>query len=159
MFGESDLAFQMITRPDFPSYGHWIERGAPSLFEDFSRDDQKINSLNHHFFGDISGWFIKYIGGIRLNPYGENVNEVNICPDFIKKLTWAKAFHIAPSGRIDTAWKNDNGKIELKVNIPKNMTGKVVAPRGYTLDDGLSEKQLKGGECNLIVFQLRTMIT
>jgi alpha-L-rhamnosidase len=158
MFGESDLAFEMITRRDFPSYGHWIERGATSLFEDFSRDEEKINSLNHHFYGDISGWFIKYIGGIRLNPYGENVNEANICPAFIKKLTWAKAFHIAPSGRIDTAWKNDNGKIELKVNAPKTMTGKVIAPMGYVFYDGVSEKPLGEEGCYLIVSDRKSVV-
>ena len=33
--GEVDLAYNMIVRPDYPSYGNWVKRGATTLWEGF----------------------------------------------------------------------------------------------------------------------------
>lgn len=54
--GYADLALKMIIRPDFPSFGNWIIKGATTLWEDFRRDGDVIHSRNHHFWGDISAW-------------------------------------------------------------------------------------------------------
>lgn len=76
-FGYSDLAFSMITRPDYPSYGNWIARGATTLWELFQPEgSDRIGSLNHHFWGDISSWFTQALSGIRMAPHGEP-NEVD----------------------------------------------------------------------------------
>lgn len=71
-FGYSDLAFSMITRPDYPSYGNWIARGATTLWEVFQPEgSDRIGSLNHHFWGDISSWFTQALSGIRMAPHGD----------------------------------------------------------------------------------------
>lgn len=151
MFGESDLAYEIITRPDFPSYGYWLKKGATTLFEAFQKIDggvedlkgSKVSSLNHHMFGDISAWFIKRIAGIMLNPHGNDINEVNICPSFVGKLDFAEAFHIAPSGEIRSKWERKGNEIILQVIVPENMTGRVVLPSGYYFDDATAEKNIK----------------
>lgn len=38
-FGEPDLAFKLITRSDYPSYGNFVERGLTALPEDFLREE------------------------------------------------------------------------------------------------------------------------
>ena len=141
-FGHSDLAFNMITRPDFPSYGYWVALGATSLWEDFGRDDGLIGSLNHHFWGDISGWFIKNLAGIRLNPSKVNVNEVEIKPSFIPQLQNASGYHIAPAGKISVAWRRlAGGEIELKLEIPENISAKLITNEyfldGASVTDGI----------------------
>ena len=83
-FGYSDLAFKMITREDYPSYGNWVKRGATTLRENFLPDN--VASMNHHFWGDVSAWFIKCVAGIRPNPSKHNVNELKIAPSFIEKM-------------------------------------------------------------------------
>jgi alpha-L-rhamnosidase len=144
-FGESDLAFNLITQTTFPSYGNWIARGATSLWEDFQPVGGSVSSHNHHFFGDISGWFIKCIAGINLNPYNNNVDEVNITPKFIKKLNFAKGFHIAPSGKIEVEWKRKLDAIVLIVSIPEMVSGKIMLENNYTFEDGLSTIIAKTG--------------
>lgn len=145
-FGKSELAYRMITRPDYPSYGNWIERGATSLWEDFQPEGSKALSRNHHFFGDISSWFIQCIAGIHLNPHRTNINEVNIKPSFIQALDYAKAFHIAPAGKISVTWKRDVGYITLILELPKEMTGRIILPNGYVFeDDSLNTKSVKSG--------------
>jgi len=140
-FGKSDLAFKMITQPTYPSYGNWIARGATSLWEDFQPEGGSVASLNHHFFGDISGWFIQCIAGIRYNPDGRNHNELNIMPSFIETLNFAEAFHVAPAGKIKVRWERIDGGITLNVVKPGDYTGQVILPDGWTFAKNGSNSQ------------------
>lgn len=98
-FGRSDLAFQMITRPDFPSYGDWVRRGATTLWENFFPEGEQPSSMNHHFWGDISGWFIQALAGIRVNPKGRSVSEIDLRPSFIPQLSYAEGFPYCSCGK------------------------------------------------------------
>ncbi|MDF2686689.1 MAG: putative alpha-L-rhamnosidase, partial [Clostridia bacterium] len=151
VFGKSDLAFDMITTPNFPSYGNWIVRGATSLWEDFQPEGGSVASLNHHFFGDISSWFIKTITGINLNPYKNNVNEILIAPKFIEKLNHASAYHSAPAGDIKVSWqRSDDKKIILNISVPKEISGKIKLENSHIFEDGLSYKDAYTGTYTLL---------
>lgn len=145
-FGYSDLAFSMITRPDYPSYGNWIARGATTLWELFQPEgSDRIGSLNHHFWGDISSWFTQALSGIRMAPHGEP-NEADFRPSFISRLTHAEAFHIAPAGRIASAWERDEDDvIVLTVELPSTMHGVIRLESGYVFEDGLAYKAAESG--------------
>lgn len=142
-FGYADLAYKMIARDDYPSYGNWIKRGATALWENFLPD--RVASMNHQFWGDISAWFIKCIAGIQLNPTAKNVNEVVIHPTFITALDDASAFHNAPAGKISSAWVRKGNEIELIVDIPDGMTAVAVLDNGYKFADGATEKAVITG--------------
>ena len=148
-FDRADLAYEMITRPDYPSYGHWITRGATCLWEDFHPIGGQVNSMDHHFFGDISSWFIQSDGGIVLNPEGGDCTHLNIAPHFIAKLDHAEAFHLAPAGRIESGWRRDGGEILLTVSVPEGMHGSILAPKGWLLPQGLGVLPLASGEYRL----------
>ncbi len=120
-YGESDLAYKMICRPEWPSYGNFIERGYTSLPENFVIDEKDIHSLNHHFFGDISNWFISCVAGLRYNPTGTDGNSVLIKPSFISNLDFAKASFESPYGLISVEWKRIDGEITVSVHKPKDV--------------------------------------
>ena len=143
-FGYSDLAFKMITREDFPSYGNWIMRGATTLWETFYKEGAA--SMNHHFWGDISAWFIKCIAGIKLNPEKNNVNKVEISPTFIDALDYATGYHIAPTGEIVSTWRRDENGVVLSLSIPSGMDATVILPCGYAFEGGLTSYQASSGE-------------
>lgn len=124
-FGYSDLAFKMITRPDYPSYGNWVERGATTLWENF--DPDFVDSPNHHFWGDISAWFIKVLGGIQVNPTKNNPNDLIIKPHFIDSLDFVKASHVLPQGEVSVRWTRKGKNIEVVIKIPQNITAKFIA--------------------------------
>lgn len=121
--GYGDLAYHMITRPDFPSYGNWIARGATSLWERFFQEDCTEVSLNHHMWGDISNWFIKWLAGIHLNPNCNNIQEVEIRPIFPKQLQSATGWHESPSGKIEVNWFKTDDMAEVQIEIPEDMSG------------------------------------
>lgn len=149
-YGHCDLAYKMITTPEYPSYGNLLVRGATSLWEQFYETDDGVSSMNHHFWGDISSWFIQYLAGIRLNPTRKDVNSVNIAPCFVSELNHAEGFHIAPAGKITSSWVRDGEKIILTVTVPEKMTGRIDLEPGFLFNDGYSTKNLSSDTYTIV---------
>lgn len=149
--GYADLAYHMITRQEFPSYGNWIQRGATTLWELFSLDDTAKGSLNHHFWGDVSAWFYTYLAGIKINPNKESVKEVNISPCFVKKLDYVKASHYLSSGKLMVEWQRKEDRLFLHIDCPKSVKGKIILNDGYVFDNETFSKSISSGE--YIIFE------
>lgn len=143
-FGYAELAYDMITRPEFPSYGNLLTRGATTLWEVFQPEGGWYASFNHHFWGDISHWFIRHLAGICYNPR-RGGSEVDICPKFVRQLDWAHGFHISPEGRIDSQWKRESDGISLTLKVPENLNGWIRLESGYSFEDGTHIKPVKSG--------------
>lgn len=156
-FGRSDLAFDMIVRPDFPSYGNWVARGATALWEDHRVEGDTVNSRNHHFWGDISSWFIQALAGIQYDPQCTGQPQADICPAFIPQLTHAEGFYLSPVGKIYAAWLREaDGGITLTVELPEDITGYIRLESGYTFTDGLAFCPAKSG-CYRILSHRKTV--
>lgn len=126
-FGQTELALKMIVGPEYPSYGNWLQHGATSLWEDF-RVEGMTFSRNHHFWGDISSWFIQYLAGIRVNPTCRDINHVDIAPCFVESLDYAEAYHIMPAGKVSSSWRREDGKCILTVEVPEGVHGEIRLP-------------------------------
>lgn len=130
-FGKTELAVSMISCKDAPSYGNWVVGGETTLAEVFNREGENVASRNHHFFGDISAFFIKRLGGIVINPTGFDADEVLISPFFADNLSFVKAFHITPAGKIITEWVRKDDTTVLEVTIPEGCKAKLSLNDGY----------------------------
>lgn len=132
--GESELAYKMITRTDFPAYGEWAAKGLTTLCENFREINGGLcDSLNHHFWGDISNWFISAVAGIRYNPHG--VGGMDIRPAFIESLSYAEGWHIAPEGEIRCRWERTDAGVTLQLTVPDGLNGNIILPQGYVFED------------------------
>ncbi|MBR4073504.1 MAG: hypothetical protein IKK24_06130, partial [Clostridia bacterium] len=146
-WGKADLAFDMITRTDFPSYGNWIARGATTLWERFWAEDEKPYSMNHHFWGDVSAWFYSYLAGIKINPTGKDVNNIDVSPCFVEKLNYAKAETRCQGGKISVEWHRTEKGIELNVDIPPNIYGEIKLPKNLCFaDTNTQSRPIKTGK-------------
>lgn len=143
-FGHSELAFSMITKPDYPSYGNWIERGATTLWEEFQPEGGPVHSKNHHFWGDVSHWFLRWVAGIH---YGraKGRGTLTIRPAFLSQLRWAEGWHRAPEGEIRVRWERAGSEILLHLTVPDGLAGNIVLSEGATFEDGANEKLAKSG--------------
>ena len=110
------------------------------MFEDFNSPDKSPQSKNHHFFGDISSWFFKYISGVKINPCERNVKEVEISPNFIESLDHAEGYQNHLGGKIATEWKRQENEINLKVTIPEGCYGFLKLPVGYVITDNRNRR-------------------
>ena len=148
--GYGELTYEMIVRPDFPSYGQWLEGDATTLREWVWPEDR--DSLNHHFRGDISHWFIRRLAGIHYNPR-RNGKELDIKPDFIKQLDFASGWHLAPEGKISVNWTRNEEGVLLEIEAPAGLSGRIILPKGYVFAaDGMAYRPLWSGS-----YQVRKM--
>ena len=155
-FGRADLAYKMIARHDYPSFGNWVKRGFTALAENFHPEGEFPDSLNHHCFGDISAIFIEYFVGIKVNPYGDDCREVNIEPCFVTALNSAMAFYETVEGRVSVKWERTSVGIKLTVEKPMGVYGEMKLPDGFIFEDnGLTYKKLQEGVFNII--DIKTM--
>ena len=122
-YGYADLAWKAITRTDEKSYGYMAERDWNTLWEKivhapkdmrfkYSRKS-RCTSYNHHFWGDVSAFFIRYACGINVNPYGDDPSEVLVAPKFVSELGFAEAEYCRGSTRVSVRWERRDGKIFL----------------------------------------------
>lgn len=149
--GKAELAYELITRPDYPSYGNFVTRGLTALPEDFLREGQRPNSLNHHFFGDISAWFIEYIAGIRVNPAGNDCREVRVTPNFIARLDFAEGHYDTVGGKVAVRWERDGSDIALTVECADGVHGEIRLPNGCRFKQSqLSFAELESGRYEIV---------
>ena len=150
-FGYTDLAHKILVDPTYPSYGQWVARGETALCEDFNRYDQQISSLNHHFWGSISAWFIDCIAGIRFNPEADDLCRVDFAPHFVTGMEHASGYHVCPNGRIEAAWqRSGENTIELTLTVPDGMQGRLMLEKNWVeAESGLSVLKAKTGTYHL----------
>lgn len=134
--GNTDLALEMITKKNAPSYRDMIDRGGTALFESLTPNGMQ-ESQNHHFYGDIINLFITKLAGININPHMTDIYEVCIAPHINKKMSFAEGCYKSDGNAIEVKWEKDKDKVKLSVNI----TGKYYG----TLDFGGKIHQLKEG--------------
>ena len=120
--GHAELAYALLTRTDYPSWGHWLEQGATTLWEDWPGQA----SRNHIMFGDISAWMYQYLAGIA--PQSPGFKEILIHPRVVGDLTEAAAEHRSPYGLIRSAWRQTDGNFVLEATIPPNTSARIILP-------------------------------
>lgn len=137
--GDSDLAYKMITRTDCPSYGIWTEKyKMVSLPEGFVPEyNGELTSLNHHFMGHISTYFITNIAGLNINPYLDNHLFLRVAPTFVSSLDHAEAFFETEKGKIEVKWERIGEKIKLSVTSPDEVTGEIILPEGFEFESNI----------------------
>lgn len=117
--GHVDLAYEMLTQRDYPSFGWQIAQGATTLWEQWSFAGG-MNSHDHAMFAGIGTSFYTRLGGIRALSPGYGRIAVEPCvPD---GLEWAEASLDTVKGRIVSSWRKEGGRLHLAVELPAQTT-------------------------------------
>jgi alpha-L-rhamnosidase len=141
--GRNDVAYRLLHNETFPSWGFTIRNGATSIWERWDGwtpekgfQDPGMNSFAHYSFGAVYQWMVENIGGIRND--GPGYRTIVIAPHPGGKLTSARVSYRSVAGPITTAWKIEDGRISLAVNIPANTTARIHLPgvAGTVLESG-----------------------
>ena len=126
--GRSDVIFDMNSRTDVPGYGYQLQKGATALTESWQALPTVSN--NHLMLGHLMEWFYSGLGGIRQSDNSIAFRNIEIKPEPVGNLTWAKANYQSPYGLISSAWQKQNNTFELSVEIPVNTSATVFLPAG-----------------------------
>ncbi len=141
-FGQAQLAYEMITGTKYPAYGYFARRGDTTLPEQIQPDERRrMLSGNHHFLGDVAGWYIQWPGGIHI----KNSRKIFVKPCFIPGLEHVKASHRLPVGEVRVAWQREENGILLEAEWPKEVSCDLELEPGYMFA-GASNSWLAGGD-------------
>ena len=117
--GEIDTALKILKAPTPPSYIQWIDEGDTALCEGFY-EFEGLSSHNHHFWGNISAFFMEQICGIKARG-----DRIDIEPHFPKSISCAKASFDSVFGKVSVKWKREKEKIIFELNCPDEAKGKI----------------------------------
>jgi alpha-L-rhamnosidase len=131
--GRNDLAYQLLTKTTYPSWGYSIVNGATTIWERWNSytketglGDVGMNSFNHYAYGSVVEWLFTTVLGIEIGEPG--FSKVVIKPQPGAPLTWARGHYDSIQGRIASDWKMEGNRLTLNVTIPPNTSAEVHVP-------------------------------
>ncbi|TAE74753.1 MAG: hypothetical protein EAZ65_02735 [Verrucomicrobia bacterium] len=122
--GRDDLILGIYQKRDHPGWGYMIEQGATTLWEQWNGHWSQIHSC----FTSADNWLYQGLAGIRPDPAKPGFKNVIIKPAVVGDITWVKAHHDGPYGRISSHWQRDGDRLRLDLTIPPNSSATVVLP-------------------------------
>ncbi len=154
--GYADLAYEVASQEEYPSWGWWIKNGATTLYENWDIEASSDLSRNHIMFGAVGAWFYKALGGILPDEEAPGFKNIILKPNFVTGLSSFEATHEGPYGMIKSSWKRDGELVTYSVIIPSNSTAtfdtstyKEVRLDGDKVSD--TELKLEAGEHELSI--------
>ena len=116
--GESELAYKLIKKTEYPSWGYSVVNGATTIWERWNGYTKEkgffnpsMNSFNHYSLGSCVYWLYAYVLGIQPQA-GE---KIKIAPKFSGQLKYAKGSYAFKKGRIFVSWYYRDTEIVLEV--------------------------------------------
>lgn len=130
--GKIDVAYDIATRTEYPSWGYMLKHGATTLWELWNGDTAQpfMNSGNHIMLaGDLHIWMFECLGGIRPDMENPGFKHILLEPCFPTQLDSVAVTHNTMHGTIRSAWKKSGSRIEWDVTIPPNTRATLVLPQ------------------------------
>ncbi len=138
-YGHTDLAYTLLLQDTWPSWLYPVKMGATTIWErwdgirpDSSFQATSMNSFNHYAYGAIGDWLYRTVAGIDIDEMQPGYKHILIAPQPGGGLSYAKAWHHTPYGRVASEWHLDNGVFRLQVSVPPNSTATVRLPGAKT---------------------------
>ena len=140
-YGKADLAYQILTTPDFPSQTYVMNSGFTTWPErQFIWEDMEgpTNSLNHPMHSGFAAYFYESLGGIKSSESNPGYKMFVVNPEFPSQITSTKITVPTPYGKIRNDWIASNGLLIMNLDVPFNTKAKIV----------LTENELKSIQIN-----------
>jgi alpha-L-rhamnosidase len=131
--GHLDVAYELLFRDTEPSWLVMVDRGATTMWERWNgvdADGVPHESLNHYAKGAVVSFLHRYVAGLELTEPA--YRRFRVRPRAGSGITWARAAHESPYGRIEVQWSVDGGRMDLAVTVPPGTTAEVTVPGGWT---------------------------
>lgn len=147
--GHLDVAYRVLLSRGIPSWLEMLDRGATTLWERWDAVDggQVRGSLNHYSKGAAISFLHTHIAGIRLpeNPgHGEaGYRRFTVRPEPGGGLRRAEAEHLSLYGPIRSAWRLDDDRLRLSVEIPPGTRAEIRLPGGGSTTEGPGRHELE----------------
>ena len=122
--GMNEVAYEAMNKRTFPGYGHWIEQGATTTWEQW---DGRA-SRNHPFLGCGLNWFYRTLAGVNTDENEPGYKHIIIKPQLPEKLDDVLYSNMTPYGKVVSEVKRNSGRFEMNVTIPVGSYATVYIP-------------------------------
>jgi alpha-L-rhamnosidase len=128
--GEGKLAWDLLLRTDFPSWGYMVQHGATTIWERWNGDtgDVAMNSFNHYALGAVCGFLYRRVAGI--DPIEPGFAKFRVAPVLDHRVAQFGGRVDSVRGRIETRWTYRAGRTVLDLTVPPNSSAEVLIPGG-----------------------------
>lgn len=116
--GHADKVFDVVNSRNYPGWGFMVDKGATTIWETWKESDNTFSNC-HPMFGTVSGWFYRWLGGIRPLAAYPGFQKFTIAPAIPAGLTFAKCNYVSPLGTITSDWEKSATGYTFNVTIPK----------------------------------------
>ncbi len=127
--GKADLAYQILTTPDFPSQTYVMNSGFTTWPErQFIWEEMEgpSNSLNHPMHSGFAAYFFESLGGIKSTIEAPGFKMFTVNPEFSSKITSTNVSVPSPYGNVTNNWTSKNGVLTMNLDVPFNTKAKVI---------------------------------
>jgi len=135
-YGKADLAYQILTTPEFPSQTYVMNSGFTTWPERqfiWEELEGPSNSLNHPMHSGFAAYFYESLGGVKSSIEAPGFKMFTVNPEFPSQITNTKVSVPTPYGAIRNDWNFKNGVLKMDLTIPFNTKVEVI----------LNEKELE----------------
>ena len=122
--GYTDVAYKIVNRYDYPSYGYWKNQGATTLWESWS--DAKRHSRNHHMYADVVHWMFRHIAGLQKSGFA--YESVAFKPYFFDENCSASATTQTPNGEVSISWNKQGNQFTADIVLPQGVLAVLQLP-------------------------------
>ncbi|MET8983159.1 family 78 glycoside hydrolase catalytic domain [Streptomyces sp. NPDC004539] len=137
--GHDDTAYSLLLQQDCPSWLYALKHDATTIWErwDSMLPDGTVNpgemtSFNHYALGAIARWLHTTVAGLVANAPG--YRDIVFRPRPGGGLTWARAAHESPYGRVAIRWELREAELVVETTVPTGATGRIEWPDGGVTD-------------------------
>ncbi|GAA4950435.1 glycoside hydrolase family 78 protein [Algibacter agarivorans] len=128
-YGKADLAYQILTTPDFPSQTYVMNSGFTTWPErqfEWEKMEGPTNSLNHPMHSGFAAYFFESLGGIKSskNQAGYKIFKVN--PEYPSTITKTEVSVPTPYGDVTNKWTTKDKVLNMNLEVPFNTQAEVV---------------------------------
>lgn len=130
-YNHHELAYEMMNKTEYPSWGYMVKQGATTIWELWNSDTEPpegMNSRNHFALGCVGEWIWNTLAGINISDEQPGFKRAIIRPQPAGDLKWAKAGYETNYGLLSVDWKLENGKFIMNLTVPPNTTAEVELP-------------------------------
>lgn len=126
--GEVPLAYDLLLRTDYPSWGYMVRRGDTTTWERWNSDvgDVSMNSFNHYAFGAVCSFLYRRVGGIE--PMEPGFRRFRVAPALDPRIGSGGVSLRSASGPIRLEWVRERGRITVRLDVPANTTAALMLP-------------------------------
>ncbi|MBQ8649333.1 MAG: family 78 glycoside hydrolase catalytic domain [Clostridia bacterium] len=123
--GESELAYKILLRKDYPSWLYPITKGATTMWEhwDGFKPNGEIwsdamNSYNHYAYGAVADWMYGVAAGINTVESAPGFEEILFKPTPTDEIDSFCAEIESKYGKISSRWWHEDGIVKYEITTP-----------------------------------------